>query len=231
MLDFHTHILPSVDDGSESESESLAMLKLLYEQGVRQVYATPHFYAHKDTPSAFLERRNEAYERIRENIKEGMPTVGLGAEITYYSGVSRMAELLDMRLSGTKLLLLEMPMERWSDYAVKEIIALSCSSDIIPIIAHSERCKRMQPKSVMQMLYEQGVLSQANASYINTPATRRRALREIKRGEIHLLGSDCHGVSYRPPLIGDAYSAIEKKLGKSFLDSFIAREQALIARK
>ena len=228
MIDFHTHILPSIDDGSESESESLEMLKILYSQGIRTVFATPHFYPHKDTPESFLRKRTEAYERIKESIKEGMPQLRLGAEIAYYSGVSRMAELLDMRLGGTKLLLLEMPEERWTDYTIQEILSLACSSEIIPVIAHSERCKRFQQSSVMEQLFSEGVLSQANASYILTKKTKRQAFKEIKKGRIHLIGSDCHGVEFRPPKIGDAYGCIEKKFGKDFLADFSMRSYELI---
>ena len=44
MLDIHTHILPGIDDGSQSIEESIAMLGKLAEQGVDTVIATPHFY-------------------------------------------------------------------------------------------------------------------------------------------------------------------------------------------
>ena len=43
MIDFHSHILPEVDDGSASVEESAALLSMLSEQGVDVVAATPHF--------------------------------------------------------------------------------------------------------------------------------------------------------------------------------------------
>ena len=43
MIDFHTHILPKMDDGSKSTEESIAMLKMQAEQGIRWVVVTPHF--------------------------------------------------------------------------------------------------------------------------------------------------------------------------------------------
>ena len=45
MIDFHSHILPGMDDGSKSTQESLEMLDMLRAQGVDTVAATPHFYA------------------------------------------------------------------------------------------------------------------------------------------------------------------------------------------
>ena len=57
MIDLHSHILPGVDDGSESVEMSCAMLNELQKQGVETVVATPHFYPQQDTPERFLRRR------------------------------------------------------------------------------------------------------------------------------------------------------------------------------
>ena len=59
MTDFHTHILPGVDDGSPSVEDSLAMLRKEAEQDVWQVLATPHFYANVDSPDSFLQKRRK----------------------------------------------------------------------------------------------------------------------------------------------------------------------------
>ena len=48
LTDFHSHILPGIDDGSKRVSDSLAMLKILRSQGVERVIFTPHFYAHRN---------------------------------------------------------------------------------------------------------------------------------------------------------------------------------------
>ena len=45
MIDFHSHILPEMDDGSKDAKMSLAMLQMEREQGVTEVVFTPHFYA------------------------------------------------------------------------------------------------------------------------------------------------------------------------------------------
>lgn len=54
MIDFHTHILPGMDDGSRDVHESLQALTLEDEQGVQEILLTPHFYAHIDKVSSFL---------------------------------------------------------------------------------------------------------------------------------------------------------------------------------
>ena len=60
VTDFHSHILPAIDDGSATVEESVAMLRMEAEQGITHVVATPHFYAAHQTPETFLQARDAA---------------------------------------------------------------------------------------------------------------------------------------------------------------------------
>ena len=66
MIDFHTHVLPNIDDGSRSMDMSLAMLAEEYAQGVTEVVATPHFYAQDMSMEDFLERRDSALAKVKK---------------------------------------------------------------------------------------------------------------------------------------------------------------------
>ena len=66
LSDFHSHILPGIDDGSKTVEESIALLRAEAEQGVKRVVATPHFYSNRDTMEGFLERRHAAVEALRQ---------------------------------------------------------------------------------------------------------------------------------------------------------------------
>ena len=68
LVDFHSHILPGIDDGSKSLEMSIEMLRLEAEQGIGHVVATPHFYPQYDTPERFLERRAAAQNALREEL-------------------------------------------------------------------------------------------------------------------------------------------------------------------
>ena len=68
-IDFHTHILPQVDDGSQSVEESLQMISALKASGVTCIALTPHFYPQRDDPQRFLARRDIAFEKLREAVK------------------------------------------------------------------------------------------------------------------------------------------------------------------
>ena len=70
MIDFHTHILPGMDDGSQATHESLQMLTLESEQGAQEILLTPHFYAHFDKISSFLERREYSFRKLTKALNE-----------------------------------------------------------------------------------------------------------------------------------------------------------------
>ena len=44
LYDLHSHILPHMDDGCKDAARSIEALRLSYAQGVRVIFATPHYY-------------------------------------------------------------------------------------------------------------------------------------------------------------------------------------------
>ena len=122
MIDFHTHILPGIDDGSRSTDESIQMLRAMPE--VTHVVATPHFYAWENTPERFLRRRTAAWEQLRERLDDTAPDIRLGAEVCYFEGICRSDELHSLCIEGTNMLLLEMPFEKWSSRALHDLLEL-----------------------------------------------------------------------------------------------------------
>ncbi|MBQ2388915.1 MAG: capsular polysaccharide biosynthesis protein, partial [Clostridia bacterium] len=70
MIDVHSHILPEFDDGAKSVDESINMLKILKDQGITHVIATPHFKMTDDKKSIddFLIKREESYQKLISEI-------------------------------------------------------------------------------------------------------------------------------------------------------------------
>ena len=217
MIDWHSHILPEMDDGSRDTAESISMINMLRTQGVGTVIATPHFYANDESVDLFLERRKSAFERLSAELPEGSPEILLGAEVRYYQGINRMADLKALRIEGTKLLLLEMPMSSWTEYMVRELIEMSGRSSIKVVLAHVERYMALQKQSVWNRLLESGILMQVNASFFTTFASKRKALSLLREGSVHFVGSDSHNMSSRPPRVGKAFEVIQEKLGENYL--------------
>ncbi|MBQ7124790.1 MAG: capsular polysaccharide biosynthesis protein [Clostridia bacterium] len=216
MIDFHTHILPSVDDGSKSIAESIALLSMLKEQGVDTVLATPHFRPDKDSVDSFLERRDEAYSRFISELPPDMPKVLLGAEVGYYEGISNLEGLERLTLNGSNLLLLEMPMRRWSEFMIGEIVELMTVNGFDVILAHAERYEKFAKEDVITYLLEQGVYIQVNASFFTIRFMRGRAFKWLKKSMFHCIGTDCHNLQSRPPRMREALDIIKKKTGKEF---------------
>lgn len=220
MTDFHSHILPKIDDGSRSAEESILMLKALSAQGIDRVVATPHFYANDESVTDFIARRQASYNELMNVVTSDMPKILQGAEVRFYDGISRLKELKSLCIQGTKLLLLEMPFTGWTEYTLRELIDISSDGKITLVLAHIERYMKFQKPEVFYRLLDNGILMQINASFVNDLLTRRKAIGLLKRGAVSFLGSDCHNMNNRAPDIGKALKTIEKKLGNEFASSF-----------
>ncbi len=220
MIDWHTHILPGIDDGSKDLQESLTMVSMLASQEVDTIIATPHFDADDESVEKFLERRKKAYRLLTDALPEKSPRIICGAEVQYYSGISRLPDLRQLCIEGTNLLLLEMTMSKWTEYTVRELIEIAGKSGIKLIIAHLERYMSYQSEETLYRLYDSGILMQVNASFFIGLGSKRKAISMLKNGRISMLGTDCHNKSSRPPKMDKATEVIEKKLGSGFLDDF-----------
>lgn len=213
MIDFHSHILPGIDDGSKNVKMSLQMLSAMRDQGIDTVIATSHFYATQRSPRRFLERREQAWDLLAPELPDSAPDIILGAEVLYFPGISHMAELPQLCFEGTNILLLEMPFDSWTEYCIREVRELARSGEFTILLAHIERYYYKQPVSVWDDFLSEGVLMQSNADFFLPFRARRKALKLLREGRIHLLGTDAHNTSARAPRMAEAVAMIQKHLG------------------
>lgn len=232
ITDFHSHVLPAVDDGSKNIEESLGMLRCMSEQGIRRIIATPHFYADRDRPENFLRRRQRALDEVLAAIDgdDEFPEILLGAEVAYFHGMSESRALQDLVIEGTQAILVEMPMGRWSPAMYAELEHIQRVQGLVPIVAHVDRyLGRFRDYGIPDALGELPVLVQANASFFLHRESARKALKLLERDQVHVLGSDAHNLTTRRPNLGQAVAAIEAGLGQQALER-IAGWQAQILR-
>lgn len=216
LTDFHSHILPGMDDGSPDVESSLEMLGREAAQGISRVVATPHFYARHEDPEHFLLRRNRAEELLRRAMakQSGMPELLVGAEVRYFRGIAESEFLPRLRIRGTDSILVELPSAPWPEAMLREIGEIWEKQGLTPIVAHIDRyIGPFRTYGLPERLQELPVLVQANAEFFLDRSTARMAGKLLKADQIQLLGSDCHNLSDRPPNLGEAVSRIEKKLG------------------
>ncbi len=207
MIDYHSHILPRMDDGPQSLSESLEMLHCSFHQGVDVMVSTCHFYADDEDPDRFVRRRNEAFFRLQDAMltrPEGYPVIVLGAEVLYFPGISQAEGIEKLRIGCRSSILVEPPMMPWSDSMLDEIMELGLNLECKPVIAHVDRFMNfLEDESLIDRVLERNMLVQVNGSYFLNQKTVKTALRNLKNGKIHLIGSDCHNLLDRAPNLGE----------------------------
>ena len=227
-VDFHSHILPRMDDGSHSVEESLAMLRLSWSQGIRQMILTPQFYPQHTTPQRFLEKRNRSVELLREGIQgeDALPLLRCGAEVYFYPQMSHSDALRELTIQGTNCLLVEMPFGPWTDRMYAELEGIYNNLGLVPIVAHVDRyLGRFRDYGIPGRLADLPVLVQANAECFLKGS---RGMKLLASHQIHLLGSDCHNMTDRKPNLGPALEQIERKLGKDALKWVRANERRVL---
>ncbi len=234
IIDFHSHILPGIDDGARNLETSLAMLDQIRQQQIDIMVATPHFYAMKDRMDTFLDKREQAWKKLENAMQSqeqpGTPRILPGSEVAFFEGISGAKEIRKLTIGETNLLLLEMPFVKWSDHTVMEVEHLMRDQHLRILLAHLE-CFIWIPgnKPYVQRLLELPVSVQLNAEFTEDWHHRRALLKMLEEGTAQVLGSDCHGAHHRTPNLKAGRDYIEKKKGAKLLEEIDRRGEALLS--
>lgn len=205
MIDTHLHILYGVDDGPTTLEESIQLAQTLVQEGIHAAIATPHYNDEFPQRSAA-----EIHERVscmqQELVRRMIPLhLFMGHEALIKPGlvedirVGRLATL-----NNGRYLLLELWNSTWLPETERVIFELQAYG-IVPVIAHPERYQAIQrDPGRLAALIQRGVLAQLTASSLvgmqgNT--IRRAAEHLLKKGLIHCIASDAHGLHKRPPAV------------------------------
>lgn len=191
QIDFHAHILPGADHGSDGLATSLRQISLAREAGIDLLIATPHFYPRHEALGPFLARRDEAQACLRKALPADAPRIRLGAEVHLCRGLNHMHGLEQLCVEGTRVLLLELP----PDFSVRAyeqtLDALLYEHKLTVVLAHVDR----YAPGTVDFLLELGFLAQVNAAPFCHLRSRKAALRRAESVQTVALGSDIHGVS------------------------------------
>lgn len=230
MVDFHTHILHDIDDGSASLNMSLAMIKELKNQGVTKVVLSPHFYAYLSSTDEFIERRESAASELVQELKKENISIDLylGCEVLYFEELKRVENLRDFCIKGTNYIIIEMPFSVWTGSIIEDMERIM-GMGLIPIIAHFERYIKYKGNlKKIHYLCSLGALLQMNCFCLTKFFARRKALRFIKKDMVFALGTDCHDMGTRMPNYSTAMRYLEKNLPEKKLARFIKRPERLL---
>ncbi|MBO4816596.1 MAG: capsular biosynthesis protein [Clostridia bacterium] len=222
MIDFHTHILPNIDDGSKSVEETFNLIKEAESVGFDSIISTSHYIEnYYESP---VEERKEWINALsgalqKENINVNLY---LGNEVYFSENIIKLLnENKIAKINNSKYMLFEFAMNV-KPINVYDVIYEMLQNNIIPILAHPERYRFIhQDPSLIYELLDTGVLMQLNfASIIGWHGEKAEILAKkfLESNMISFLGTDVHKQNTIYPKIPEILERIEEIIGKEKLD-------------
>ncbi|MBP3255328.1 MAG: protein tyrosine phosphatase [Clostridia bacterium] len=222
MIDFHSHIVYGVDDGSQSLDSSIKILREAKEAGIDKIILTPHYME-----DYYIVPKLEIKEKIdilREECKKEKIDIELyqGNEIYISNHIDEFLKKdLACSLNDSRYVLFETPLNIEPSNLIEVIYKIK-EMGKVPVLAHPERYAFIQenPNKLLD-LFEMGVLFQSNYGSViglygkNAEKTIKLLL---KNNYIHFLGSDVHRKGNVYPYINDAKNSIIKIIGQEKFD-------------
>lgn len=214
MIDFHTHIIPQIDDGSRNVKETFTLLREAEIAGFDRIISTSHYLSGQYEKNE-LERKEllTAISRIAK--KSGINIeLYLGSEIYIDNNiVDFLQEGRASSINGTRYVLIELSLQH-KPLELKETIYKLLEKKYKPILAHPERYEYVQ-KDIMYLkeLSDMGVLFQSNfASFIGRygNSAKKTAKKLLENDMVQFLGSDAHRKDSIYPSIPKCIKEIKK---------------------
>lgn len=196
MIDFHSHILPNIDDGSKSIEETFNLIKEAQEVGFTGIISTSHYMeGYYEVEAA---EREIWVNAIGDNLKSQNITMNLylGSEIYFSQNIVNLLEKgKASTINDTSYVLFEFPMNV-KPMNIYDVVYEMLEYKLVPILAHPERYTFVQEEpELIYDLIDKGVLMQANyASIIGTYGKKAMIIikKFLENDMIHFLGSDVH---------------------------------------
>ncbi len=221
-VDVHTHVLHGVDgDGSRDMTMSLLLLSAAAADGTAVIIATPHV---KQGTNAGPLRIRQGVESLNYAAAQyGIPVrVVPGTEVFYSYMLPEMYAAGDLlTLNDNGYMLIEFGFAPPLPPTLTETLRALQDAGVRPILAHVERYTAVQDNpDVLQPFLAMGAVAQINADALTgrpgippTPALRATAETLLRRGMVHLIGSDTHEMRTRPPLLRAAFEVATAIVG------------------
>lgn len=197
LVDIHSHLLPGLDDGSESWDESIDLIKEFIALGYKKIITTPHIMGdfYKNTPTVIFEK----LEHLRSLVKEQNLDISIEAAAEYYLDESFVAKLnSDEKLLtfGSNYLLFETSYIN-EPSQLFETIFLIKAKGYWPVLAHPERYTYLYNNlKKYAEIFEKGISFQINVNSLSgyySKTAQKIAVKLIEGNMVNFIGSDCHG--------------------------------------
>jgi tyrosine-protein phosphatase YwqE len=194
-VDIHSHLLPGIDDGVKTLSESISIIKKFKLLGYSKLIITPHVIS--DYYPNTKEIINQKLQLVKNELERQKIEIILEASAEYYLDMEFLNLIEEEELIPFmgNYILFETPCKS------KPIILEQAITDLllkgyIPVLAHPERYHYLHEEdiSLYKKLKRQGVLFQVNLKSLHSKSKhiQSMALKLIKSGLVDFIGSDAH---------------------------------------
>lgn len=231
LVETHCHIMPGVDDGAPDIETSLAMIEKLQSQGAKKIILTPHYYSDNISLDDFLRRRDKAFNELLRELPSGSPTLIPAAEVYISKYLFNNPNIDKLKIAGSNYILIEHPFSSsFSENTYDRLMNMYCDYGAKPILAHIERYPAlMDDPYKLEDYINMGCLTQVNiSSFVDSHrSVKKKLIKLLNTGHIHLIGSDCHNLSSRAPEYENGIKEIIKKSGQEAVDVLIKNANIL----
>ncbi len=220
MIDFHTHILPNLDDGARSIEEAHTLIKEAQIAGFKEIVFTPHYIEDYYETSVkereiWLETFLEKFDDIKK-IKTYM-----GSEIFYTKNMlSLLEDMQASTINNTSYILFELPPDEEPLDLYDTIFKLR-KSKVVPILAHPEKCPYIQKDpNILLNLIEKGVYIQSDyGTVIGENGKRAKMILDkmLENNFVHFLGTNAHRENSIYKFIPEILDILRTKIGEEKL--------------
>ncbi len=194
FTDYHSHVLPGVDDGIKKIEDSIKVMKEYERQGVKVLWLTPHIMEDMPNQTADLKRRFE----LLKSYYDGPLELRLAAE-------NMLDNLFEQRIADNDVL----PIGNKGDHLLVETsyftppsdfegkLGRVCKAGFFPLLAHPERYLYMTIDDY-DSLHDRGIKMQLNLSSLfgfYGKEAKKKAEYMLLNEYYHAVGSDTHRVA------------------------------------
>ena len=218
MIDIHSHILPGLDDGPKTLDDTLKMCEIAREDGITTIVATPHnldgIYENE------RERIAEVTRSLNEALRQGECSINIlpGSDTRLdvrLQGMLNEGRVMTINDTG-KFLLVELS-PFFITEQVKQLLFELTLAGVTPVISHPERNETLMDNlDVLRYLIQIGGLVQITAGSVTGHfgrAVEKSTMRLLRSNMVHVLATDAHNSTSRPPVLSKALGVISKEIG------------------
>ena len=224
MIDIHCHILPELDDGSGSFSDSIEMARLAATSGTRCIVATPHCNIPNGYSNYWTPEIRAAIDRLQQEVR------ARNIPITFFSGqeiflASDFLSLLKqgklIPINSSRYVLVEFSPFENASVALRKLQKM-IAEGYVPIVAHPERYSFVhEHEDLVYRMKELGCLVQINKGSIKGRFGRKAmnsAFEILDNYDADFIASDGHSQYSRTPYLADAYEIICEHYSSDYAD-------------